>query len=314
MLCGLTMWLALGLAGAADAQDGTSLEAERRSPVVETTGSERPRPWLWNRTMLAVSGWPTGMIADVRLQQRVALKRGPSFVLQDTYAGIGARLAASPAFVDVGPRFSLAPVDFFDIDLQAGMVGYWPSSSGLLPYDRIGESTRDRDRALRHRDPDTAAAGGWAAYASAQPTLKAKLGPVILYDSWSFTWFHVERPEGEDAELVYEPYWDRRLAWDDMVMQQEVGLLGEILDGEGGRPRLLVGAQFRHRWTLKSKDPSMVVGGMAIVRLVDKPGVPAIAAQVLAHVVDPDRVGGAPNMGLALVWANDLRSPLSTSR
>lgn len=265
----------------------------------------KPPPYVWTRFMFAAAGWPSGLIGDARVQHRAPLKRSSSFVFQSTYAGVGGRLAIAPAFVDVGPRLSLAPIDFFDIDVQAGFVGYWRSSSGLLPYDHVLESTRDQDRTDRYRDPDTTAQAGWGAYVSGQPTLKAKLGPIILYDSWAFTWFHIDRPRGEERPLVYEPYWDRLIAWDDLIFQQEVGLLGQILDGRTG-PTLMTGAVFRHRWTLYSRDPSMVVGGMIMVRPAQKRAVPAIAGQILAYVKDPDRVGGVPAMGLALVWQNDF--------
>lgn len=274
--------------------------------VIETSGPTRPHPWLWSRTLIGASGWPSGLILDERAQYRVPLKRGRSIALQDTYAGVGGRVAVTPAFVDVGPRLSLAPVDFFDIDLQGGFVGYWPSSSGLLPYDDVHQSTRDKDRGDRHRDPKTAARAGWSAYASAQPTLKAKLGPIIIYDSWQFTYMHVEPGDEVTAPLTYEPYWDRLVARDDLIFQHEAGVLGEVLKGDATHPGLRVGAQLRHRWTLVSHDPSLSVGGVVMVRPVDRPLVPSIAGQVMGYVQDEDRQGEVPAMGLALVWVNDF--------
>ncbi len=305
--------LATCLSVEAHAQESSPPPPSASARVV-TAGATRPAPWIWNRMMLAVSGWPSGAIIDGRVQYRAALTRRRSFVLHDTFAGAGARVAVTPAFVDVGPRLSVAPIDFFDVDLQAGFVGYWPSSSGLLPYSDVSESTRDQDRTARHKDPTTAAKSGWAVYASLQPTLKAKVGPIMLYDSWAFTFFHVARTGGDDSPFVYEPYWDRLIAENDLIFQQEVGLLGEVLKGDRDHPRLTLGAQFRHRWTLVSHDPSMVVGGTVMLKVVDRAAVPAIAGQVLAYVKDADRVGGVPTMGLALVWANDLRPPASKAR
>ncbi len=270
-------------------------------------------PWLWVRQQVAVAGWPAGLISDTRLQVRGPLLRTPSIVFQDTYAGAGARLAVTPAFLSVGPQLSLAPIDVFDIDLRAGFVLFWPSSSGLLPYWDLDESTRDLDRQERFDDPATTAATSTAFTVTAAPTLKLKAGPVIAFSGWSFSVYWIRRPEGVDAPLVYEPFTDRRLAWTDLVVDHQSAVVGEILDGDGG-PLLWIGGTFHDVMTLHSDDRSISAGGLVVLRPSCRRGWPRFIVQVLPYLMDPDRVGGVPRMALAVVWSGDtpLRSAASS--
>jgi len=266
---------------------------------------DRPGPWIFLREQVAVAGWPGGLISDTRFQLRAPMYRSDSIVFQDTYAGVGAKLAVTPAFVEVGPRLSLAPIDVFDVDVQVSWIGYWPSSSGLLPYGDPGESTRDLDREDRFQDPALRAESSHAFMASAAPTIKLKIGPIIAFDAWTIAYYKIQQPEGIDSPYVYEAYWDRVIAWEDVVIEHQPALLGEILDGQG-KPKLWVGATMRDRMTAVSKDRSIAVGGLIMFKPSVKEGWPTFVAQVLPYVKDPDRVGGPPSMALALVWGKDF--------
>jgi hypothetical protein len=104
---------------------------------------------------------------------------------------------------------------------------------------------------------------------------------------------------------VYEPYWDRLIAWNDMVIEHQPVLLFEILDGKD-KPLLWVGGTFRDRMTMVSGDRSMNAGGLIMFKPGVQPGWPRIVVQVLPYVKDTDRIGGPPSMALALVWSRDF--------
>lgn len=266
-----------------------------------------PESWLHLRQMVGVAGWPSGLISDTRLQHRLPLHRSKSIVFQDTWVGFGARARVTPAFADVGPRISIAPIDVFDVELQVAYTSYWPTSSGLLPYDRISESTRDFDRGDRHRAPATRAKWGSAFTASAAPTLKAKVGPIIVLDGWKFDYFHIRTPN-LDSRFVYEPFYDRLLAREDVVIDHQGALLYEVFDGKRQPRTLMAGALFKHQWVHVSRDSTMQLGAVVMFKPSRSSAWPTFAGQALVYLQDEDRVGGPPYMALASIWEFELRS------
>ncbi len=262
-----------------------------------------PGPYLWVMPSFAVQYAPLGLFGDAKVQARTPLHRSESIVFQSTYAGIGGRLALTPAFVDVGPRFSFAPIDVFDVDVQLSWVGLWPSSSGLLPFDRL-EGKLDGQRRARQDQ----AVAGHELYASVVPTFKLKLGPVIAFTQADFSFIHVFRPESLDSPYVYEAYRDILIAWDDVVLTSQTGLLGEILDGEQTAVQLRAGALLRHRQAFVSGDVATAVGGVVTLRPGRKEGWPTILLAVLGYVREADRAFGPPNIQLRLSW--DVERPI----
>ncbi|MCB9683413.1 MAG: hypothetical protein H6735_00065, partial [Alphaproteobacteria bacterium] len=147
-------------------------------------------PGWWVREAVGVGGWPSGAVNDLRVQWRAPLYRSESIVFRDTYAGAGARLAVTPAYVDVGPRVSLAPIDVFDLDLQASFVGYWRTRFGPMPFSEL-RGTLEADRGARDDAIRT-----WAVVLTAAPTLKVALGPIVAFDAWSIQHWRFHRPAG----------------------------------------------------------------------------------------------------------------------
>ncbi len=264
-------------------------------PLLFASALAADRPSFYVRQSVGVAGWPTGLLSESRFQVRTPLHRSDSIVFQDTYAGAGLRLDASPAFVNPGVQVSLAPIDVFDVDLSAELLGYLPGPFGLLPYD--GLSTKlDEARDAR---TDHFAALGWAL--DANPTLKLKLGPIIAFDAVAFSWMHIARPEGETAPYVYEPLRDLIVAWDELYLEHQPAVLWEALPG-GERPLLYVGATWRDRFAFVSGDRSGALGALVVARPVEKPAVPTFIGCVAFYLIDQDRVGNAPFVGLQANW------------
>lgn len=254
----------------------------------------------WNRTAIGFGGWPSGAIADTRLQYRAPLHRSRSILFRETYAGIGGRLALTPTYADVGPRLSLAPIDIFDVDLQASFVGYWPTRYGPLPFDEL-RGTLEADRGARSDQ----AFSTWALALTVAPTLKLKAGPLVAIDTWTITRWQIARPADVDAPWMYEPYTDLLLSFADTTVEHQAMLLLTAVPGDDGGARLWLGPTYRDRRALSSGDRSAVLGGVAWFRLGKAGWLPQGVVQVLPYLVDGDRVGGAPNAQAQLYWVID---------
>ena len=82
-------------------------------------------PSIYGRQALAVAGWPTGLLSNTIVEVRTPLHRSESVLFQTTSAGLGAQVLATPAFVSVGPRLSLAPIEVFDVNFKAAHGWYF---------------------------------------------------------------------------------------------------------------------------------------------------------------------------------------------
>lgn len=254
-------------------------------------------PSWWLRQSVGGQLFPEGGVADTRGQYRVPLHRSKSRFFQTTYAGAGLRTLVTPVNVEVGPRLGIAPIEIFEFEVQGSYLGYFSwGGRGLLPYDEIGGKGSDERKA---RESEGFSASGLQL--SATPTLKLKFGPIVAFDSATFSVLHLENPLGLSSPYVYEPNRDLIVAWDDVVIENQAGLLYEILPG-GDRPPLRVGATARNRAALNSGDESLAVGGLVSFRPGTTPAIPTINVVALAYVVDADRVGTAPNLQASATW------------
>ena len=272
-------------------------------------GAPAPGPSLHVSQLVAGAAFPLGLLFDTRLEVRAPLHRSESIVFQDTFAAVGGRAVVTPAFASVGPRLTLAPIDIFYVVVMANATMVWPSDAGLIPYESIDASTRESDRGQLFDDPapgrEVRFSGGFDV--RVQPTLKLKVGPIIAFSSWDFSWIWLRQPDGIDTPYVYEPFRDRLIEWDDLVIEHQSAVVGEILPGEGG-PLLWVGATYHDLWALGSRDRSIQIGPIVVFKPSYKRGWPRIVLQVKPYVMDTDRVGGGPRIALALVW--DVDEPL----
>lgn len=254
-------------------------------------------PTWWARQSIGGSLFPEGAVSDTRVQLRVPLHRSSSRLFQTTYAGAGARLAVTPVHAELGPRLSIAPVDLFELEVQAAALGYvsW-GGRGLLPFGEVDHKL-STDRRARADEQFS----GTGLLASATPTVKLKLGPIVMFDSCTLTVLHVDNPAGLDAPWVYEPSRDLIVAWDDVLYENQAGVLAELLPG-GAQPLLRVGATVRDRGAVGSGDRSLTVGGLVSFKATAAPAVPTLNLLALAYVIDADRVGTEPNLQLAATW------------
>lgn len=257
-------------------------------------------PGLWFSEALGLSAWPSGVLSTTSAEVRVPLYRSDFIVFHDTQAGVGLVGLSSPAFVLGGPRVTLAPIDVFDVTLKAAWGGYFDNGLGLVNFD-APRHTLEWERALRPED----SVGATAWMLSAEPTLKARVWKIVLFDAWTISHFRIDRPAGDDHPMVYEPLTDMVIGWNDTVIEQQAVVAYEGADGEQ-KPLLLAGPTFKNRWTVEAGDRSVLLGAIVVARPGVRTWVPTLVAQALWYLDDPDREGPIPLIQAQASWEVDL--------
>jgi hypothetical protein len=226
-------------------------------------------------------------------------------VFQDTFAGGGWSLVGSPAFIVTGPRADIAPIDVFDISLSAELVGTLPHF-GPIPYDTLGHKL-ERERNLRQDEAISAL--GWQL--TANPTFKIKLGPVIGFDSFTIATVHLKQPGDAPQRYYYEARRDLTLAWNELYLENNPGLLFEAAPG-GDEPLVLLGVTVYDKRCMVSGDRQVTGGFLGIVKPYPHKAVPTLIGQVTLYFKDPDRgIEDAPYLALFAAW--DFQKPLRNS-
>lgn len=253
---------------------------------------------LWSRQLVGAGAFPLGALSDTRVQVRAPGHRSDSVLFQDTYQGAGLRVQLSPAFVDLGPRLSIAPIDVFDLDLQASWTGYAGPFAPIGFSELTGKLESDRD--ARPDEPFPLSKVELAA----SPTLKAKVGPIVAFDSATFSLVQAQRPEDQLDPYWYEPYRDLVLAWEDVTVENQGAVAWMVLPGED-RPKLWLGGTARYRAALVSTDHTAAAGLLVVCKPGTSATMPTFVGQALAWLADEERVGTAPNLNLAATWTFD---------
>ena len=133
----------------------------------------------------------------------------------------------------------------------------------------------------------------------AAPTLKAKVGRVIVFDAWTVRHQRLDAPQnGADGEAAqpwhYEPFTDLILSWTDTVV--------DVKPDEGGS-WLRVGGTMRDKWSMGTGDRSLAAGLLVAAKPGKSAAVPSLAGMALMYGIDDDRVGGVPFLGLQASWS-----------
>lgn len=266
-------------------------------------------PSLWFRQGVGLAGWPTGLLSTTQAEARLPLYRSESIVFKQTFAGAGAFVQASPAFVVVGPRVTLAPIDVFDLTLEGGYGGYFGNGLGAMPMNAPGASAESirRDRADLGEGVATQLLVG-----TAKPTLKAKAWKILLFDAWTVDALSFTQPVGVTAPHTYEPLRDLVVSWQDIAFEHQAGVLFEALPG-GDKPSLRIGATYRDRWAHVSGDRNAGLGALVSAKPGTKPAVPTLVGMALWYVMDAD-YGGSPIPYLAAQARWELEKPLGKPR
>lgn len=191
---------------------------------------------------LALSLQRLGMLADLKLRAKKGLYASDSEFLKDNFVNVALTTQVSPVFAHAGAQVELQPAAFVKLSGGYHFVGYFGSMGSLRsPTDCGAVNTAGDARCDFHPigfedNPAGVSASGHRFWLEAQ--LMGRVGPVIAV-------------AGARAErwLMSSPgaFWVNELygvpqAQQDSVITGGGALLYAVLDAEGSRPELLLGA------------------------------------------------------------------------
>ncbi|MEZ4318383.1 MAG: hypothetical protein R3F61_12805 [Myxococcota bacterium] len=251
--------------------------------------SAADEPHLWVRGYTAVAAQPVGLIADVAVEARTPVLRYGGAVSNDTFAGAGVRVAASPAHLDLAARATFKPLDILPITVEGVYTAYWESPWGVIPRDQVaGQRTADRQPAY-DADEDFAA---HALAVSISPTLQLKVGPIAAFTNVTPTWIRV-RGAGDPDPWLFEPYRGMVIAPDDRIVDHLSAVLFDPFDGDG-TPIVRIGPMLRGRAGHQTGDVTLMTGGILQLRPGRNPHDADLTLLVAPYLRDPDFAVGAP--------------------
>lgn len=265
----------------------------------DTSGPQAPAPWLHLRARAGFQFFPIGVMAEGMAVPSAALHRADSLVFQRTYIGMGAYLRATPSFLDIGPRFSVSPIDIFEFHAMGILTVHWPSANGRVPFDTIASKTYDDRQVHPHEDYGVVLTVG----TRLSPVLKLKLGPVIAVYGATLSYHHLLLdPSVAADQLIYDPALDLLIQRRSWTFEQQAALLVQLLDGESTKARLRLGATVRQRLAIESGDESLNLGFIGMFKPGRAPVFPDLLLVVTPYLRDTDRVMGPPWMFVGATW------------
>ncbi len=295
---GLVGWVAsvLALAGgsSAHASDGAEVDATSlREPT--------DRAHLWVRGFGAVAVMPGGLIADVAAEARFPVLRVGGAINNDTFIGVGARVAGSPAHVDLAVRSTIKLIDILPVTVEGVFTHYPETPFGPVPKDQV-PGQRMADRApLYEADRDFAAT---ALALNISPTLQLKVGKFSAFSNVATTFFRI-RPEPSPEPFVFDPYRGSVVAPDDRIIEHTSAILYDPKSG-AGTSIVRVGPVMRGRSILRSGDTNLTLGVAGQWRPGKKPHDPDFLLLVAPYLRDPDFPTGLPYVALVVTTAHVL--------
>jgi hypothetical protein len=265
-------------------------------------------PSVWGREAIGFSGWPSGLLSETMVELRTPLHRvQDSMVFNDTYAGVGAQVQVSPAFVLTGVRIALAPVDVFDVSFEGSRGWYFGNGLGAMGMSQIGQSAESLRDA---RADEGIATEVWSA--TVAPTLKARVWKIVVFDAWTVDYLSFTPPGSVQVPYLYEPLRDLVVEWQDITFEHHAGLLYEVVSGKD-KPELRIGLTWRDRWAHNSQDRSGAGGLLVAGKPGVKPYIPQIVGLALWYLIDEDYGGNAmPYLAGQLRW--ELEHPLGKKK
>ncbi len=285
----------------AEADAGPEKKADPRGPWFDPKNPESPpTPWFYAEPTVAGGWWPGILAAFSPFQVRFALHRSDGLAFRNTYAGVGGWARVSPSLLEFGGRFDVAPIDVFDLAVWVRYSHSLPTFAGRLRYDEFGNKTFQE----RRERPDVGIPSD-AFEVVLEPTLKIKVGPVIgLYRaSVQFTRLFLEEDPG--TTWVYDAARDLAVPPDGFVLIENTGVVGvDPLWQRSAKTSLALGAMIRHRRVfVEDGDRMLNLGFVGFFKPGPRPAAPTIILQVLAYLIDHDRVLRPPQIIVGFQWS-----------
>jgi hypothetical protein len=279
--------------------EGSEKAPDPRPPYFSAKNTEAPPPWFYAEPTFALGWFPGILVAFSPFQVRFPLHRSEGLAFQNTYAGIGAWARVSPSLVEFGGRFDVAPIDVFDLAVWVKYSHSFPTFAGRLPYSGFENKTF----ASRRGREDAIASNAFEVVL--EPTLKMQVGPLIALYRASIQFTRLFLDEETNAPWVYDAGRDLAvLPEGGALIEQSVIFMADTLRHTPSPITLRLGYMLRHRRVLtEGGDRMLNMGFIGMFKPGRRPAAPTVIVQVLAYVIDQDRVLAGPQILLGFQWA-----------
>lgn len=142
-----------------------------------------PATRLVNRGLAALRYNPVGLFYEGRLSYRLRLYRDEGLALRDNYAGGGAMVTLTPAFLRVGPYVEVAPASFMTVWSTLQYSKYFGGLGILQSFDSPNANFSDDELDRRDELPDGDPQANYSSSGlelTLGLDLQAKVGPVAV--------------------------------------------------------------------------------------------------------------------------------------
>lgn len=252
---------------------------------------------------LAFSLQRLGMLADLKLRAKRTLYLSDSEFFHDNFLSVGLTTQLSPVFAHAGAQVDLQPASFVKLSGGYHFVGYFGSMGSLrMPTNCSGLSRIGKDDArcdfhpIGFEDvPEGIASTGHRLWLEAQ--LMGRVGPVIAVGGLRAERWLMNSP----GQFWVNELYGVAQSKNDTVLSGGGALLYAVLDAEGRRPELLVGAADDLAWSLGPDSFYNRVGPVASVRAPKWGPFREVTAQVAVLFYTHERyLAGTPYVALAV--------------
>ena len=249
-----------------------------------------------------LTGARLGLMGSVRAGVKMPLWVNPeSTLFADPYLTVQAETFASPANVRLGGRVTFEPIAIFQLQGYAFYTSYFGNFQTFIGYDDplVGYGTNDDIEQYVLDNPDRQGRGSALSW-GLQPTLKAKVGPVVVKVSSELTRWSGRSDVAGD--YWYEREYELLVGRKDFTLNNNAALLYEWDPSQDDGWKLRVGSLTNLRLALgDTEDQVLRTGG--IVTWISHEGKWSHTALVMPYLRSEGYNEGPPFVGYVMRWA-----------
>ena len=244
-----------------------------------------------------------GTQVDLKLRAKRALYASDSELFHDNFLTLGLTSQIAPIYANVGAQLEFQPASFIKLSGGYQLVGYFGTMGSLrTPAGCSGvvRIARDDARCDFHPigfedNPPGDAAMGHRVWLEGQ--LMGRVGPVIAIGGARVERWLMNSP----GEFWVNELYGIPQSRNDTTLTGGGALLYAVLDAEGRRPELLVGAADDLAWSVGTDSFFNRVGPVAMLRAPKWGPFREVSAQVAVLFYTHERyLAGTPYVALAL--------------
>ncbi len=244
-----------------------------------------------------------GAQVDLKLRAKRALYASDSEFFHDNFLTVGLISQVAPIYANVGAQLEFQPASFIKLTGGYQFVGYFGAMGSLrTPTECSGVRKLSRDDArcdfhpINFEDnPPGVAATGHRVWLEGQ--LMGRVGPVIAIGGARLERWLMNAP----GEFWVNELYGIPQARSDTTLTGGGALLYAVMDAEGRRPELLLGAADDLAWSVGTDSFFNRVGPVAMLRAPKWGPFREVTAQVAVQFYTHERyLTGTPYVALAL--------------